>query len=126
MPARKTVGRPRKKVGRPRKFAVARPKRRTTVVRRRRQQGNGFFGSIWKGLKSVAKFFKRNKIISKVGTALGDDFPIAGQIGKVARNLGYGKRRVKARKCGAGLSRAGGGLKRAGAGKTGRRKNVYP
>lgn len=109
-------------------------KRRGTVVRKRRtgmvrhqQRGGSLWGSISKGLRSMARFAKKHKVLSrgaKVYSMTG--LPYGGYVskaGRVAGKAGYGKKRKvgRPRKCGCkkkggGLTRGGGGLKRSGGG----------
>jgi hypothetical protein len=65
--------------------------RRINYRRRRapRMQGEGFFSSLWDGVKSVHNFVKDNKLISK---GLGAVNPKWGQ---VASLVGYGRRRPR-------------------------------
>ena len=56
-------------------------------------------------LKKANQWLRKTGIISKVGKALSDVVPYAGDIGKVAGRLGYGKR-------GRGLKLAGSGRRR--------------
>lgn len=64
--------------------------RRPRVRRARRMQGGSFMDT----LKKVNNFFKKTKLISTVGRALGTaGVPYASQIAGVAGNLGYGRRR---------------------------------
>ena len=53
------------------------------------QRGKGFVDFF----RKVNTWFKDNKIISKVGNALGGVVPYASQIGSVAGSLGYGRKR---------------------------------
>ena len=61
----------------------------------RRERGGGFMDA----LKSAHNWIKSNKIISKVGNALGKiGAPYAGAIGTAAGTLGYGRRRRTVRR----------------------------
>jgi hypothetical protein len=62
------------------------------------QAGKGL-KEIAKGLSKVNNFLKKNKVISKGGKILGDfGVPYAADVGKVAGNLGYGRRKPRTRK----------------------------
>ena len=54
------------------------------------QQGKGFFGNLWKGIKKVANFVKDNKLVSKGLSAAGQ-----GQAAGIASQLGLGRRKRK-------------------------------
>ena len=57
-------------------------------------KGRGFFDFI----KQVGSFLKDTKLVSTIGNALGAvGVPFAGQIGSVAGQLGFGKRRISRR-----------------------------
>jgi len=97
----------------PRRSSIRR--RRGGVRKGRRVKGKGLFDFV----KSASKFLRKHKIISSVGSALGNmGLPYAGAIGSAAGSLGFGKRRRVRRRKGYGLSPAGGALRLAG----GRRK----
>ena len=69
------------------------PKRKATA---HRQHGQGFFGDVWKGMKTVGKFIKANKLVSK-GLGL-IPHPHAQAASRAAAQLGLGKRRRAPRK----------------------------
>lgn len=70
-------------------------------VRRRRQRGAGLLD--W--LKRASGFLRKTKLISTIGSTLGQaGVPLAGSIGNAARAVGYGR---KSRR-GAGIRLAGG------------------
>ena len=78
---------------------------RRTIRRHKRKMRGGSFMSF---IRKAHNFIKKNKIISKTGRFLGDEFsvPYASKIGSVAGKLGYGRR------CGGSLRIAGGRRKR--------------
>jgi hypothetical protein len=81
---------------------------------RRPQRGKGFMDF----LRKANSFLKKNKIISRVGSALGSiGVPYASTIGTAAGAVGYGRRR---RRVGMGIGRTGSGLRRSGAGHCGK------
>jgi hypothetical protein len=91
------------------------PRRTSTSRRGGKMRGKGAFLNFF---KKVGKWFKDNKVISKVGNALGSvGVPYASKIGSVAGTLGYGRRRR-----GGSLRLAGNGLSLAGSGRRCRRK----
>lgn len=64
--------------------------RRSIIARGRRNRMHG--GGVWDWIKSAHNFIKSNKVISRVGSALGSvGVPYAGTIGKVAGLVGYGR-----------------------------------
>ena len=81
-------------------------KRSTKKVRRvRRMRGGGLMSFLGK----ANSFLKNSKLISSVGSALGNaGVPYAGDIGAAAGAFGYGRRR----RSGGGLSLAGSGRRR--------------
>ena len=84
--------------------------KRTSVSRRKghkKMRGKGFMDFF----KKVNSWFKDNKVISKVGSALGSAVPYASQIGSIAGTLGYGRKR------GGSLRLAGSGSRLAGSGR---------
>jgi hypothetical protein len=88
MPVKRKAKRPGRKrpVGRPRK--------------RRVKRGAGF----WDALKSANNWLRSNKAISNVAGALASvGVPYASQVQSVASKLGYGRRRVRRRRQGAGF-----------------------
>ena len=82
-------------------------KRSTKKVRRvRRMRGGGLMSFLGK----ANSFLKNSKLISSVGSALGNaGVPYAGDIGAAAGAFGYGRRRSR---LGSGLSLAGSGRRR--------------
>lgn len=82
--------------------------RRTSIRRRggrRTMKGRGFLDFF----KKVGKWFKDNKVISKVGNALGAaGVPYASKVGEVAGSIGLGRRRRR----GGALRLAGGRRRR--------------
>ena len=72
------------------------------------QRGKGFVDFF----RKVNTWFKDNKIISKVGNALGGVVPYASQIGSVAGSLGYGRKRGGALRLAGNGSRLAGGSRR--------------
>ena len=90
------------------------PKRKTRRTKRRNprkqavmlvpvQNGTGFFDDVGRALKKTfskrnikkaGRFLKKHKVISRGGKIL-DDFgvPLAGKVGRVAGQLGFGHRR---------------------------------
>ena len=87
--------------------------RKTSISRRggrRKMRGKGFM----EFFKRVGNWFKDNKIISKVGNALGAaGVPYASKIGEVAGSIGLGRKRGGAlRLAGNGSRLAGGGRRR--------------
>ena len=78
-------------------------------------------------MKKLNQFLKKSKVISNVAFAVDSlGYPVAKQVGSVAKNLGYGRKKaIKGR----GMSRAGGALRRAGRGrgsKRGTKKTSFP
>lgn len=68
--------------------------RRTSMRRRggmrRKMRGRGFFDFF----KKIGSWFKKNKVISRVGNALGSvGVPYASTVGNVAGAIGLGRRR---------------------------------
>lgn len=58
--------------------------------RRKSQRGAGIGQDIMSGLKSVERWARKNKAVSKVGRALDSvGVPYAGKVAKVASQLGY-------------------------------------
>ena len=100
------------------------------VVRRRPRRVNG--GSFRSFLSGANKWLRKTKALSKAGRFLSDaGVPYAGNMGKVASVLGYGRgrtvrrrRRTKGGALSLGGSR-GGALRLAGAGSRGFKKR-YP
>lgn len=92
--------------GRKRKTAVRRTTTRKRITRQRRMQGKGFMDVI----KKINNFLKKTKLVSTVGSALGNVIPIAGTIGRVAGSAGYGRRKKRAPKKKLMSSRRGGAL----------------
>ena len=86
--------------------------KRKSGGRRRNMRGDGFFGDLWDGVKSVANkvvpFIKDNKLLSK-GLSL-IPHPYAQTGAKVAGSLGFGRRRRR-RGRGAGEEMQGAGGK---------------
>jgi hypothetical protein len=84
---------------------------RQTHPRRLNMRGGAWWDNIVSGVKNVLGELKKNKAISKLGTAYGSTgLPMSemiGKIGKFAEQQGYGKRRP--RRVGAGLKLAGAG-----------------
>ena len=66
-------------------------KKAARTRKQRQLHGNGFFGDIWSGIKSVGNFVKDNKLIS-TGLSL---IPHAGAqtAGRIAGQLGLGRKR---------------------------------
>ena len=88
--------------------------RKTSTSRRggkgRRMRGNGAFVDFF---KRVGSWFKNNKIISKVGNALGAaGVPYASKIGEVAGSIGLGRKRGGALRLAGNGSRLAGGSRR--------------
>lgn len=81
--------------------------------RHRRMRGGG----IGDWLRKAHDFIKKNKLISRAGSALGNLHPGFARAGQVAKVLGYGRRR---RHMGGALGLAGGALRLAGARRRGR------
>ena len=84
-------------------------------------RGYGKFGKwLKKALKSVNRFLKKSKIISRVGSNLMENVPIQyrpiamGALG-MAKQAGYGRRRRRRPYRGSGVRLAGGALRLAGA-----------
>lgn len=81
-------------------------------------------GALPAWMSSIGDFLKKNKVISRAGSALGSMLPgpwgtAAGLVGKAANAVGYGRRRRARRalktggaayKCGGALTLAGGAL----------------
>lgn len=64
------------------------------MVKRTKQSG-GKNGKGRRKLKKVNKFLRDTKILSKIGTALNNaGVPYAGDIGGLADQLGYGRKRA--------------------------------
>jgi len=62
------------------------------------QYGNGFFGSVWNGIKKAGNFVGANKLISTgldVAGMVG--VPGASMAGKVAKQVGLGNKKRKRR-----------------------------
>ena len=122
------------------------PVKRKTVKRtkggRRKLDGS----RLKKAMSKINKFLKKSKLISNVAFAVDSlGYPVAKQVGSVASNLGYGRRKrvaaPKRKKRGGGLAQAGGsvfatrvtgrgrggGLRRAGRGvRRGTKKTSFP
>jgi hypothetical protein len=63
---------------------------RRRATRSRRMRGKGAIGDWFKG---AANWIKKNKILSRGSTALGEVFPIMKQASKGFQSLGLGRRR---------------------------------
>jgi len=63
-------------------------KRKVAKVYIQNQDGTGFWGDVWGGIKKAGRFVKDNKLVSKAADAAG-----LGNIAKGARMVGLGKRR---------------------------------
>ena len=116
-------------VKRTRKRRVGRPRKRVQKKRmvRRRKTGRGIGSWLKKGIKSVGRYVKKNKLLSKGAKLYGSSglfgSNVAGKSAKYLKMAGYGKKK------GGGLGRAGGGLRRAGAGKRRlkyRKQTIFP
>lgn len=85
------------------------PMHRVHRMRHRRQRGRGIMDFLGK----ANTFLKNSKLISSVGSALGNaGVPYAGDIGAAAGAFGYGRRLTRRRHHGRGLSLAGMGHRR--------------
>lgn len=54
------------------------------------QSGEGFFGDLWSGIKSVGKFIGKNKLLSTVGSMV--PIPAVQQAAKIAGAVGLGRK----------------------------------
>ena len=77
-------------------------------VYKRKLRGRGFM----KFISKANDFLKKTKAISRIGGLLGSRIPLAGQIGSVARSIGYGRRCGRRRGSGVSLSGRSGGMRR--------------
>ncbi|MDR3543383.1 MAG: hypothetical protein P4L69_20840 [Desulfosporosinus sp.] len=57
------------------------------------QNGTGFFGDLWSGVKDAANFVKDNKLISKGLSLIPHPYGQAGS--QIAGQLGFGKKRKR-------------------------------
>ncbi len=68
-------------------------------IRSRRHRMHG--GGLWDWIKKAHNWIRSNKVISRVGNALGAvGVPYAGLVGKAAGVVGYGRYRGRPRKVG--------------------------
>ncbi len=113
----------------PRTTKTGRRKKSRAVVRRRRprrsQRGGSWWRSLWKFGKKANTWLRKTHAFSK-GARLAHDLgvPVIGEIGNVASQLGYGKRKRTVRRRrrrrtqrAGGISPSGGALLLAGAGR---------
>jgi hypothetical protein len=94
-------------------YGARRPRRKAPKRRvvRKTQRGSGFFGDIWKGIKSAGSYIKKNKLVSKgLGLLPGQTFQ---NLSKASAQLGLGRRRAPRRMAGGCCGQKGGMLNRA-------------
>jgi len=62
--------------------------RKVAKVYIRNQDGTGFWGDVWGGVKKASRFIKDNKLVSKAADAAG-----FGKVANAARMVGLGRKR---------------------------------
>lgn len=126
---------PKRKVAKRRNVVARKQKVLTSMSPFGKQYGTGFFGSLWKGVKTVASplygLARKTKLVSKL--LKNSSNPKAKTAGEILGAIGLGRRRIMyQRRIGSGLTPSGGGKYRGRPRKVGRptktrtKKHVNP